>query len=167
MVHAVHAHGERRRPRRPHLEVHDLVVAWDGPEHGADVTGEPSACTAILVCMNHLKQFASRNPGHRHRVLRRRVATVLVIVVVADVVGAVLMYHFEKGADGGQIHAFTDALFFATVQLLTISSQMPNPVTGAGRITDVGLELFGLFVVTALAGSFASFFLQVGEQKID
>jgi hypothetical protein len=45
------------------------------------------------------------------------------------------------------------------VQLLTISSQMPNPVTGPGRIVDVGLELYGLFVVTAFAGAFASFFL--------
>ena len=98
--------------------------------------------------------------------LRRRVATGLVIVLCADVVGAILMYVFEKDAEGGQIHAFTDALFFSTVQLLTISSQMPNPVTGPGRITDVGLELFGLFVVTALAGAFASFFLDLGAEKI-
>jgi hypothetical protein len=90
-----------------------------------------------------------------------------VIVFVADVVGAVLMYVFEKGENDGKINAFTDAVFFATVQLLTISSQMPNPVTGAGRVTDVGLELFGLFVVTALAGAFASFFLQLGAEKTE
>jgi hypothetical protein len=98
-------------------------------------------------------------------VLRRRVAIGLFLVLCADVVGAVLMYVFEQGADGGQIDAFTDALFFSTVQLLTISSQMTNPVTGPGRITDVGLELFGIFFVTALAGAFASFFLHLGAEQ--
>jgi hypothetical protein len=40
-------------------------------------------------------------------------------------------------------------------------------VTGPGRIVDVGLEIFGLFVVTAFAGAFASFFLHVGAEKVD
>jgi drug/metabolite transporter (DMT)-like permease len=95
------------------------------------------------------------------------VITGLVVVVVADAVGAVFMYVFEKGEHDGAINAFTDALFFSTVQLLTISSQMPNPVTGGGRLTDVALEVFGLFVVTALAGSFASFFLHVAAERMD
>ena len=117
--------------------------------------------------MSHLGEFVARNPKRPHRVLRRRVVTGIVLVAAADAIGSVLMYAFERGADGGKINAFTDALFFATVQLLTISSQMPNPVTGPGRIVDVGLEIFGLFVVTALAGSFASFFLHVAAEKVD
>jgi hypothetical protein len=40
-------------------------------------------------------------------------------------------------------------------------------VTGPGRIVDVVLELYGLFVVTAFAGAFASFFLHVGAEKVD
>jgi hypothetical protein len=122
-----------------------------------------SGYTAILFGMRqHVRQFVSRNPRHPHRVLRRRVGTALVVIVVADVVGTVLMYVFEKGEHDGAINAFTDAMFFATVQLLTISSQMPNPVTGAGRMTDVALEVVGVFVVTGLAGTFASFFHQLG-----
>ena len=93
--------------------------------------------------------------------------TGLVLVAAADAVGSVLMYVFEQGAEGGKIGAFSDALFFSTVQLLTISSQMPNPVTGPGRIVDVGLEVFALFVVTALAGAFASFFLHIAAEKVD
>jgi hypothetical protein len=112
------------------------------------------------------REFFTRKPGRPHRVLRRRVVTGLIIVAVIDAIGSVLMYMFEKGEPDGQINAFTDALFFATVQLLTISSQMPNPVTGPGRIVDVVLELFGLFVVTAFAGAFASFFLHVGAEKM-
>jgi hypothetical protein len=117
--------------------------------------------------MSHLGEFVARNPKRPHRVLRRRVATGLALVAVADAVGSMLMYVFEEGAEGGKIEAFSDALFFSTVQLLTISSQMPNPVTGAGRIVDVGLELIGLFVVTALAGAFASFFLHVAAERVD
>jgi hypothetical protein len=35
---------------------------------------------------------------------------------------------------------------------------MKNPLTTGGRIVDVGLECWALFVLTAVAGSFASFF---------
>ena len=114
-----------------------------------------------------MREILKRNPRRPHLVLRRRVITGLVLVLIADAIGSVLMYAFEKGAEGGAINTFTDALFFSTVQLLTISSQMPNPVTGAGRIVDVVLELYGLFVVTAFAGAFASFFFHVGAEKLD
>lgn len=117
--------------------------------------------------MGHLGQFVARQPKRPHRVLRHRVAIGLVLVAVADAIGSVLMYVFEKGAEGGAIDTFDDALFFSTVQLLTISSQMPNPATGAGRIVDVGLELIGIFVVTALAGAFASFFLHIAAERAD
>jgi hypothetical protein len=49
-------------------------------------------------------------------------------------------------------------MFFSTVQLLTVSSQIKNPLTAAGRIVDVFLEVWALFVVTTIAGSFAAFF---------
>lgn len=117
--------------------------------------------------MSHLSEFVARKPKRPHQVLRHRVVTGLALVAVADAIGSVLMYVFEQGAEDGKINVFTDALFFSTVHLLTISSQMPNPVTGPGRIVDVGLEIFGLFVVTALAGSFASLFLHVAAEKVD
>ena len=44
------------------------------------------------------------------------------------------------------------------VQLLTVSSSLTSPVTSAGKITDVLLEAWAIFVVTAVAGSFATFF---------
>ena len=49
--------------------------------------------------------------------------------------------------DRGQINNLWDAFFFSTVQLLTVSSQMPNPVTTGGRIVDIALELTALRVV--------------------
>ena len=73
-------------------------------------------------------------------------------------IGAVLEWYFERGVSGGDIHDFGDAMFFSTVQLLTVSSQIKNPLTAAGRIVDVFLEVWALFVVTTIAGSFAAFF---------
>ncbi len=46
---------------------------------------------------------------------------------------------------------------------MTVSSSFKNPVTHSGQIVDVVLEFWGIFVVTAVAGSFASFFMS-GDQ---
>jgi hypothetical protein len=95
----------------------------------------------------------------RHRRLLARLAIALALTVVVDVVGALLMWRLERHADGTEIHGLGDAFFFATVQLLTISSQLKNPLTAAGRVVDVALEVWALVVVSALAGSFAAFFV--------
>lgn len=97
--------------------------------------------------------------SERHRRLLARVVIALCLSVAVDLVCAALMWSFESHAKGSQIHGFGDALFFATVQILTVSSQLQNPVTSAGRVVDVFLELWAIFVVTAVAGSFAAFFL--------
>ena len=92
----------------------------------------------------------------RHRRLLARVALAILATLVVDAVGSLLIWALESGR--GDIHGFGDAVFFTTVQLLTVSSQIKNPLTAAGRVVDVALELWALFVVTAVAGSFAAFF---------
>jgi hypothetical protein len=49
-------------------------------------------------------------------------------------------------------------LFFTTVQLLTVSSQIKNPLTPWGRVVDVVLELWAVVVVAGSAGAIATFF---------
>jgi hypothetical protein len=93
-----------------------------------------------------------------HRRLVARLIIALTLTLVVDAIGAALTFAFEHDAKGTEIHNFGDAVFFATVQVLTVSSQIKNPLTAAGRVIDVGLEIWALFVVTAVAGSFASFF---------
>jgi hypothetical protein len=93
-----------------------------------------------------------------HRRLVARFSLVTAATLVVDAIAGTLMDVLEKGLKNSDIHAFTDALFFSTVQLLTVSSQMRNPVTGGGRIVDVFLEIWAITAVTAVAGSFASFF---------
>ena len=98
----------------------------------------------------------------RHRVLVGRLLLVLIATAVVDVVGTILIYVFERHVHGGDIHSFGDALFFTTVQLLTVSSQIRNPLTTGGRIVDVGLEIWAVIVVAGSAGAVASFF-QAGD----
>ncbi len=96
--------------------------------------------------------------SERHRRLLARILIAFCLSVVVDLVGAALMWSFEHGVQGSNIHGFGDALFFSTVQILTVSSAFNNPVTHAGQIVDVILEFWAIFVVTVVAGSFASFF---------
>jgi hypothetical protein len=96
--------------------------------------------------------------SERHRRLLARIIIAFCLSAVVDAVCAVLMWLFESGLKGSDVHGFGDALFFSTVQILTVSSSLKNPVTHAGQIVDVVLEFWAIFVVTAVAGSFASFF---------
>ena len=97
--------------------------------------------------------------GERHRRLLARILIAFSLSVVVDLVCAALMWSFESGLKGSDIHGFGDAFFFATVQILTVSSSLKNPITNGGQIVDGLLEFWAVFVITAVAGSFASFFL--------
>lgn len=96
--------------------------------------------------------------SERHRRLLARLIIAIGLSVVVDAVCATLMWSYERGLTGSNIHGFGDALFFSTAQLVTVSSSYKNPVTHAGQIVDVVIEVWGIFVLTAIAGSFASFF---------
>jgi hypothetical protein len=94
----------------------------------------------------------------RHRRLLARIVIVIALTLVVDVVGSFLVWVFEHHARGTDIQGLGDAFFFSTVQLLTVSSQLRNPLTTAGRVVDVVLEVWAVVVVASLGGSFASFF---------
>ena len=94
----------------------------------------------------------------RHRRLVARLLIVLLTTAVVDALGAVAIYFSERHAHGTQIRSFGDALFFTTVQLLTVSSQIQNPFTPAGRVVDVLLEIWAVIVVAGSAGAIATFF---------
>src|SRR4029079_2509558 len=93
---------------------------------------------------------------HKHLVARLLLA--LTLTAIVDVAGALVIWLLERHAQGSEVHSIGDAFFFTTVQLLTVSSQLKTPVTAAGRVVDVFLELWALVVVTGVAGSFAAFF---------
>ena len=94
----------------------------------------------------------------RHRRLLARLGLVVLTTLAIDLVGASLIFAFECNVHGSEVHNFWDAFFFSTVQLLTVSSQLRNPVTTGGRIVDIALEVWAVVVVAGSAGAIASFF---------
>jgi hypothetical protein len=101
-----------------------------------------------------------RGEGGPHRRLRDRLLVVLVVSVAVDLVCSVIALVAERGAAGSSIHTYGTAVFWTTTQLLTVSSQMSNPVTSGGRVLDVFMEIYAMTAITALAGTFGAFFHQ-------
>jgi hypothetical protein len=61
---------------------------------------------------------------------------VLILTAVVDGIGIALVYSFERKVKSTDVHTLFDAFFFTTVQLLTVSSQIKNPLSVAGRVVD-------------------------------
>jgi hypothetical protein len=98
--------------------------------------------------------------GHSrpHRVLRGRLMFLLGSTLVLDMIGTVLMYLLEHDVRGSGFTTIGGAAFWVSAQLTTVSSQMPNPLTGAGQVVDLVLEVWAISVVATLAASLAAFF---------
>ena len=102
-------------------------------------------------------------PTHLH--LRERLSRIALATVGVAVAGSLVEYLFERHAAGTRIHTLGDAAFWTTTQLLTVSSQLPNPLSTGGRIVDVFLQVWAISVVAALAGSFGAFFHRRGLER--
>jgi hypothetical protein len=100
----------------------------------------------------------------RHRRLVSRLVLVLILTAVVDGIATALVYSFERNVRPTDIHTLFDAFFFTTVQLLTVSSQITNPHSVAGRVVDVFLEIWAVLVIAGSAGAIASFF-QTGDSE--
>jgi hypothetical protein len=109
--------------------------------------------TGLRAELRHLATW-----GERHRRLLSRLTIILVLTLIIDAVGSVAMYALERDTQGTDIRSLGDAVFFTTVQLLTVSSQLRNPLTTGGRVVDVVLEAWGVLVVASSAGAVAAFF---------
>ena len=99
-----------------------------------------------------------RGDSLTHRFLRARLTFLLVATLLLDAVATVIMYLLEHNKPDSGFHDFGGALFWVSAQLTTVSSQMPNPVTGLGKAVDLVLEVWAISVVALLAASMASFF---------
>jgi hypothetical protein len=83
--------------------------------------------------------------------------------LLVDAVASVLL--LEKDADGTRIKNIGDAVFWTSTQLLTVSSQLPNPISAPARVPDVFLQAYAISVVAVLAGSFGAFFHRRGMER--
>jgi hypothetical protein len=143
----------------PNLPTHGNVAG-----HSIDIWPEHSVlggATHVMV-YEELKRLGTWE--ERHRRLFSRLLLVLALTVVIDAIGTLLVYSFERNVKPTEIHTLFDAFFFTTVQLLTVSSQIKNPLSVPGRVVDVFLEIWAVVVVAGSAGAIASFF-QTGDSS--
>lgn len=94
----------------------------------------------------------------RHRRVLARLGLIVIATAIIDLLAALAMYLLERHTQGTEIKTFGQAAFFTTVQLLTVSSQIKNPLTAPGRVIDIVLELWAVIVVAGSAGAIATFF---------
>lgn len=102
-------------------------------------------------------------PTHLH--LRDRLVAVASVSLVVDAVMSAVIFFVERHAQGSEIHTYGSAAFWTSAQLLTVSSQLPNPISAAGRVIDIFLEAYAITVVATLAGSFGAFFHRRGIER--
>jgi hypothetical protein len=106
---------------------------------------------------------APRTATHRH--LRERIGRLALVTLGVDLAATLLVYLFEHDEPHTEITNIGDAAFWTTTQLLTVSSQLPNPLSTGGRILDIFLQLWAISVVAALAGAFGAFFHRRGLER--
>ena len=92
--------------------------------------------------------------------------TIAVATIGIDLICAALAFLLERHSQETEIKTFGSAVFWTTTQLLTVSSQIKNPISAGGRVLDVFMEIWAVSVIATLAGAFGSF-LQKRGQEID
>jgi hypothetical protein len=110
-----------------------------------------------------LRVARAATPTHAH--LRSRIAFLFVATLALDAVASILIFHFERHAEGTEITNLGDAVFWTSTQLLTVSSQLPNPISTPARVLDVFLQAYAISIVAILAGSFGAFFHRRGLER--
>jgi hypothetical protein len=101
-----------------------------------------------------------------HRRLRDHLVTIAIATAGVDLVCAILAFLLERGSSETEIKTFGSAAFWTTTQLLTVSSNIKNPISAGGRVLDVLMEIYAITVIATLAGAMGSF-LQKRGQEID
>lgn len=100
-----------------------------------------------------------------HGRLRDRLVVIAVVTVGFDVICAILAFLFEHHQKQTQIESLGSALFWTTTQMLTVSSNIQNPISFPGRVLDVVMEIYAITVIGSLAGSLGAFLVKRGEQR--
>lgn len=103
------------------------------------------------------------HPTHRH--LRERLIGLSIATIALDAVASVVIYVLERDAAHTGIRTFGDSVFWTSTQLLTVSSQLPNPITTPARVLDVFLQAYAISIVAMLAGAFGAFFHRRGSER--
>ena len=110
-----------------------------------------------------LRIFRGSTATHMH--LRSRILFLSVASLTLDALASVAIFFFERNQPGTGITNIGDSIFWTTTQLLTVSSQLPNPISTPARVLDVVLQAWAISAVAVLAGSFGAFFHRRGMER--
>jgi hypothetical protein len=106
--------------------------------------------------------FRAETPTHRR--YRDHLTMIVLVTIGVDLICTVLAYLFERHAAGTEIHTLGSAFFWTSTQLLTVSSQMKDPISFAGRALDIFMEAYAISVVATLAGATGAFIQRRGVE---
>jgi hypothetical protein len=99
-----------------------------------------------------------------HGRLRDRLTALALATIGFDLACAVLAFLLEHDQKQTQIKTLGSALFWTSTQLLTVSSSVQNPISLAGRVLDVIMEIYAITVIASLAGALGAFLIKRGEE---
>ena len=99
-----------------------------------------------------------------HGRLRDSFVAIAIATIGVNLVCAVLALLFEHHEKQTQVKSFGSALFWTSTQLLTVSSSVQNPISTAGRVLDVFMEIYAITVVATLAGAMGAFLVKRGRE---
>jgi hypothetical protein len=98
-----------------------------------------------------------------HARLRDRLVALAMITIGFDLLCGLLAFLFEHGQAQSQIRSYGSALFWTTTQLLTVSSNLRNPISTPARVLDVVMEVWAITIIGTLAAAFGAFLIRHGE----
>lgn len=99
---------------------------------------------------------------------RRAVVYVTGAVSLVVFVGALAVLDAERGAPGGSISGFGDALWWALTTVTTVGYGDEFPVTLTGRFVAGGMMIAGILLLGVITASLASWFVEkVEEMRVE
>jgi hypothetical protein len=104
--------------------------------------------------------FRGGTPTHRR--YREHLTVIVVATIGVDLVCTLLAYFLERHAAGTDIHTIGSAFFWVSTQLLTVSSQLRDPISFGGRALDIFMEAYAITVIAALAATTGAFIQKRG-----
>jgi hypothetical protein len=110
-----------------------------------------------------MRVLRGETPTHTH--LRDRLVVIVTLTVIVDLLASVAILFLERNEARSEITNFGDSIFWVSTQLLTVSSQLPNPISPGARVLDIFLQAWAISVVATLAGSFSAFFHRRSQER--
>jgi voltage-gated potassium channel len=121
----------------------------------------PLRLLRLVTLLNVLNRSASSGLRGKVLVYVAGGSTLLAFVVALAVLDA------ERGAEGGNIATFEDAVWWACTTMTTVGYGDRFPVTGTGRMVGVGLMIGGIALLGAVTAALAYWLIEAVRDEAD